>query len=189
MRKKFIITVIILLGISGIVWALGYFPVARINDEYIFYRTYQERTGALMLFESKSRLVAGEKQLSDAEKNETKKSILENLITEQIFGQYIGEHAALSGLTDLAHAVVESTLKDADPDVLPRATKELYGWSMEEFKQNVLYPQALQNELQKAIESDGASFEEFTKTQLENAEVTLYLIPWKWEKGGLVGKQ
>ena len=188
MQKKLLILLAIIVCTGAIVWFLGFFPVARVNDEFLWYRAYNERADALLLFDSKSRAAAKNTAPSETDESEIRRIILQNLITEEIFKQYIEEHTALSGLREATHAVVESTLKEANPDVLPRATEELYGWSVEEFKKNVLYPQALQNELQKAIEADGASFDEFAKTQLQNAEVKLYLVPWKWEKGGLVSK-
>lgn len=186
MQKKLIITFVILVCIGSAVWFFGLFPVARINGDYILYRAYHERAQAFELFESKSRLASGNTTLSDDEKNDIKKTVLQNLIKEQIFEQYIDKHTALAEVKNTAHAVAAGTLKEADPDVLPRATKEIFGWSVDEFVKNVIFPQALQNELKKAIESDGTSFEEFTRMELSNAEVKLYAVPWKWENGGLV---
>lgn len=188
MQRKIIVTIVIALLIGVIVWIFGFFPVARVNGEFMLYRTYHERVNALERFETKNRLVAGSESLTPAEQKEIRKLILQNFIAEYIFRQYVEEHTALLGLKESADAVVAGTLKEADPNVLPQATKELYGWSVDEFVENVLFPQALQNELQKAIESDGVSFDEFAKTQLTNAEVKVYLVPWKWENGGLAGK-
>ena len=188
MQKKLVIALTILLSAIAIIWFFGLFPVMRVNGDYTLYRIYGERAGALERFESKSRLASGNSVLSDSEKSEIKKVILQHVIMEQIVQQYIDEHTALAEIKNTANAVVANTLKEADPDVLPRATKEVYGWSVDEFVQNVLYPQALQNELQKVIESDGASFEEFTRMQLNNAQIKLYVVPWKWENGGLVEK-
>ena len=187
-RTKLVVALIVVIGIGAGIWTFGFYPVARINDEIMWYRTYSNRAGALLQFESKSRLAAGAGQLSETEQNTVKKAILENLIAEVIFRQYIDAHTALAGLNETAHAVVQSSLKEANPDVLPRAAKELYGWSVEELTENVLFPQAMQNELRKEIEKDGALFEEFAKTQLQNAQVKLYIVPWKWENGRLAEK-
>lgn len=188
MQKKLIITFVILVCIGVTVWFFGLFPIARINGDYMLYRAYHERAKAFELFESKSRLASGNTALLDGEKNNSKKTVLQNLIKEQIFKQYINKHTALVEIKNTAHAVVAGTLKDANPDILPRATKEIYGWSVDEFVKNVIFPQALQNELEKAIESDGTSFEEFTRMELSNAKVKLYAVPWKWENGQLIEK-
>ncbi|OGZ43209.1 MAG: hypothetical protein A2719_00745 [Candidatus Ryanbacteria bacterium RIFCSPHIGHO2_01_FULL_45_22] len=186
--KRLVILFFCLLAIGAGVWFFGLFPVSRVNGEYMLYRTYNERAKALEGFEIKNRLVAGSASLTQTEQEEIHKSILQNLIVERIFGQYVEEHTALSGLKESADAVVARTLKEADPNVLPQATKELYGWSVDEFAKNVLFPQAFQNELQGAIERDGMSFGEFARTQLKDAQVKLYAVPWKWENGGLVSK-
>ena len=189
MKKVVIIILATFLVGAGSLYLLGFYPVARVNGEFMLYRMYSERTKAFERFETKTRLAKGTVALTDSERMELQKITLQNLIVEQVFFQYAKDHTALSGLADSANTIVTNTLKEADPDVLPRAAKEVYGWSVEEFAKNVLYPQAFQNELQKAIESEeGASFEEFRQTQLNNAQVWLYAVPWKWENGGLVNK-
>ncbi|OGZ46864.1 MAG: hypothetical protein A3J54_00175 [Candidatus Ryanbacteria bacterium RIFCSPHIGHO2_02_FULL_45_13b] len=186
--KKLVILFFCLLVIGAGIWFFGLFPVSRVNGEYLLYRIYNERAKALEQFEVKNRLVTGGALLTQTEKEAISKSILQNLIMERVFWQYTQEHTALSGLKESADAVVASTLKEADPNILPQATKELYGWSVDEFVENVLFPQAFQNELREAIEVDGALFDEFARAQLNSAEVRLYAVPWKWENGGLVSK-
>lgn len=186
--KKFILVICGVIFVMGGVWMFGLFPISRVNGEYVFYRTYNERVKAFELFETKSRLVAGSSSLTQTEKEEIHKSILQNLIMERIFLQYTEEHTALSNLKESADAVVASTLKEADPNVLPQATKELYGWSVDEFIENMLFPQAFQNELRETLERDGTPFDEFARMQSNNAQVKLYTVPWKWENGELLNK-
>jgi len=188
MQKKIIIILIILISSSASVWFFGLFPVTRVNGDYILYRTYNGRVNALERFETKNRIVAGNASLTPAERKEIRKFILQNLIMEHVFWQYTEEHAAFSDIKESADAVVASTLKEADPNILPQATKEVYGWSIDEFKENILFPQAFQNQLREAIERDGISFDEFARTQITNAQVRVYAVPWKWENGGLMEK-
>ena len=89
MRKKLFIAIFILVCIAVVVWFFGLFPVMRVNGDYTLYQTYGERAGALERFESKSRLASGNGALSDGEKNEIKKIILQHIIMEQIFQEYI----------------------------------------------------------------------------------------------------
>ena len=176
MKKKLFIIGGILVGAMAMIWLFGLYPVARVNGDFIMHRAYSGRVKALESFEEKNRLLAGGSVLTEEEKNTLRQIILQSILTERVFQQYVAEHTALQGIEESAHIVVERTLKDADPDVLPQATKEVYGWSVDEFMENVLYPQAFQNELQKAIEADGTPFETFAKSQLENAEISLYAV-------------
>lgn len=184
--KKLLTLFLCLLAVGGGIWFFGLFPVSRVNGEYMLYRTYNERVKAFEKFEIKNRLVTGNTSITENEQGEMYKSILQDLIGEYVFEQYAKEHMTFSSLKESADAMVASTLKEADPNVLPQATKELYGWSVDEFIENVLFPQAFQQELRKAIEADGGSFDEFIRTQMNAAQVKLYTVPWKWENGGLV---
>lgn len=187
MRKKIVIAVLCILIIAGI-WISGLFPVARVNGEFIMHRTYWDRVSALTLFEQQNRQVSGSGALTPDVVDAIRQTVLQNLISEVIFHQYIAGQESLAGLDERAQTVVSETLQKANPDVLPRATEQLYNWSVEEFMKNVLYPQALQNELAAEIEKNSTSFEEFAHTRLIEAKVKLYLVPWKWEEGKLVGK-
>src|SRR3989344_5332764 len=124
MGKKFIITAIILLLIGVSAGIFGLFPVARVNGEFVLYRTYNERANALERFETKNRLVAGSESLTPAEQEEIRKFILQNLIVEHVFWQYVEEHTALSGLKESADAVVAGTPQKTEPKVLPPATQQ-----------------------------------------------------------------
>ena len=113
MQKKLLILLAIIVCTGAIVWFLGFFPVARVNDEFLWYRAYNERADALLLFDSKSRAAAKNTAPNEADESEIKRTVLQGLIMEEVFQQYIGEHTALSGLREAAQGVVGSTLKEA----------------------------------------------------------------------------
>ena len=188
MKKKIIIIFSLLIVVLAAVWIFGLFPVARVNGEFIMHRAYRDRVSALLSFEEQNRQVSGGGALTSDTADAIRQTVLQNLVSEVVFRQYIASQESLSDLKDRADAVVAETLRTANPDVLPRATEQLYNWSVEEFKENVLYPQALQNELATEIEKTGTPFEEFARTKLTEANITLYLVPWKWEDGKLVGR-
>lgn len=188
MKKAIITTFVLLVVVIGIIYMFGFFPVARINGEFVLYRSYSNRASALLLFEEQSRKASDGGDVTPDVADGIRQSVLQNLISEMIFRQYIAEQPSLSGLTEKADKIVADTLTKANPEVLPRATEQLYGWSVEEFTENVLFPQALQNELAEEIKKGGTPFEGFARTKLTEANVTLYLVPWKWENGDLVGK-
>ena len=188
MKKKIIIIFVVAAVLAGLAWTLGLFPVVRVNGEFVFYRAYRDHVSAFEMFQRQSSLAAGGGELTPAAQKAIRQSVLRDLIAHTVFRQYISSHTSMSGIEERARGVVDETLRAAKADVLPRATKELYGWSVEEFSENVLFPQALLNELQKEVEKDGASFDEFVRTELTNAQVMIYLLPWKWESGAVVEK-
>lgn len=188
MQKKLVILFTIVVCIGAIMWFFGLFPIARINGDYMLYRTYGNRVNALEMFEEKSKKSSEGGAFTPADAERIQQRVLQDLVTEKIFRQYIQDHSSLAGVEDEASTAVQGTLAVADPDILPRATKELYGWSVNEFMKEVLFPQALQNKLREHIERDGAEFEEFVRTQLRNANVRFYTVPWKWENGEVIKK-
>lgn len=188
MRKKLLIGgVVLVLAVAGAGF-FGFFPVARVDTAVIWYREYDNRASALEQFEERSRAMAGI-ALNDSDRSLLRRSVLQSMIAESVLEAYIAKNLFADGLPAAANAMVEETVsKTADPTLLPRATKELYGWSVDEFKKEVLYPQALQNVLAERIEKDGGSFEEFLSVELGRARVNLYGVPWKWENGALTDK-
>lgn len=186
-KKVYIGGVVLVLAVVG-AGLFGLFPVARIDTSVIWYREFDTRAGALERFEERSRAMTGGK-ITDADRLALRRSVLQSMIAQTVLEKYIAENLFADGLPAAASAVVEETVtKTADPTLLPRATKELYGWSVDEFKKEVLYPQALQNVLAERIEKDGGSFEEFLDGELKKAQVRLYGVPWKWENGALQDK-
>ena len=188
MKKKIIIACIVLILAALGAGLLGLFPVARVGTAIIWYRAYDNRAGALERFEERNKAMAVGTVLTDADRSLLRRSVLQSMIAETVMEGYIKKNLFADGLPAAANALVESTLKTANPNLLPRATKELYGWSVDEFKKEVLYPQALQNVLQARVEKDGGVFSDFLAGELGKAQVRLYGVPWKWENGALKDK-
>jgi hypothetical protein len=189
-KLKIILAVSIIIALFGGIWFLGFFPIARVNGEFVLFRTYANRATALEQFEAKSRAATTGGELLPARIDEIRASVLVSLVLERVLQQHIESVASLADVPERAKQVVLDTLAKADPDVLPEATEQLYGWNIDEFSKHILYPQALQNELAQALEQSGVeSYDEFVQTQLNNARVTLYFVPWRWENGKLIKKE
>ena len=110
------------------------------------------------------------------------------MIAHKVLRRYVEEHPSYASVTKDANKTVADVLKKAKPDILPQATEKLYGWSVEEFAANVLYPEAFLTALQKEAEKQGEKFEEFVLRELNNASVKLYFQPWQWKDGKLVDR-
>lgn len=190
MKKKIIIAVllVIVLAVGGVFFA-GIFPVARINGEMLWYREFNNQASALERFEAKKLEVASQGELSEEASLTIRKTVLSNIIANQVVKKYIKANLDSADLEGQARQAVEDAVKNTEnPDTLPQAAEVLYGWSVDELKENVLYPKALQNELQEEIESKGQNFEQFMMEEIKKSDVKLYFVPWKWEAGVLVDK-
>lgn len=189
MKKNIIRLFLIVLVIIGGVYLFGFYPVARVNDQFLLYRTYDERAIALERFETKKKLAGATTPIPSAGDGAiTRQAVLENMIWDAVFRAYSASHAEFANVEADARTAVDTALKSADPTVLPQATKELFGWSVEKFSQELLLPEAFRNAFAQAAAKNGISLEELSKIELSQARVSLYGVPWKWENGALVEK-
>ena len=188
MKKKLGIGIIIIALLGFGVFFLGLFPLVQVNGDMLLYKTFNERVKALMQFEERTRTLAGAEELTKDERWDVERVVLENIIVNKIFEQYSKNNFRDLDLLAEARKRVEEALSSADADVLPRATSELYGWSVDEFKKNVLIPQAVQTVLEEQIVITNGNFEEFIQKQLTESEVKLYFVPWQWQDGELIDR-
>ena len=190
MKKKILVGIAIVVIIVGGVMFLGYFPVARVNGQTVWYYTYKENADALQRYNEKNRQSQGSNALTPEQIAQGREQVLQNLIGNIVIRNYIKAHYSLDDLSKEASDLTNNALKskDVDPAVLSKATVELYGWSVEDFKKNVLFPQALQEVLQQHIEKDNQNYAEIILAELKNAHVQTFLVPWKWQDGKLVNK-
>ncbi len=188
MKKRIGIAIVAVAVAAGAAFLFGLFPVARVAGATIWFRTFDGRANALERFEEKSKAIADGKALTEDERLNLRRVVLRNMIAEEVLRRYAEEHFAAGEIIGAADTLVETTLKTADPDLLPRATEELYGWDVDEFRRNVLFPQAFQNVLQERMKKSGEEYVAFVTEELTQADVRLYFVPWRWEGGQLVDK-
>jgi uncharacterized protein (DUF885 family) len=188
--KRFTIGIaIVVLLVLGAIF-VGAFPVARVNGSTIWYHKYQNNADALQQYHEKSQKAATDKSLTPEEVSEVRRQVLQNIIANIIVEKYITAHYSLKDLQKEADEVTNQAMKSetVNQELLPKATQELYGWSVEEYKKQVLMPTALQQVLEEHVQKDGKNFAEIMSTELKNAKVSLMFVPWEWQEGQLVKK-
>ncbi|MEK7209545.1 MAG: hypothetical protein AAB670_01325 [Patescibacteria group bacterium] len=158
----------------------GYFPVARVNGNFISYRTVKENMELSRRIYSRG-LAGSSVELSDLFKrgNETEllKNSLENLITTQIIRSAVGP--------DTIKKVSEELEKNFDPAALANITalvRNVYNWDTAKFKERILEPQAL---LDVVTQEKGREFEPWLKLSKSQAKVSLWFVPFEWKDGKL----
>ena len=72
-----------------------------------------------------------------------------------------------------------------DLDKLNEATSKLYGWSVLEFENYVLLPQARRIMLVRELQKENIDADKWMENAREEARVRIYLPSWKWENGEL----
>ena len=75
-----------------------------------------------------------------------------------------------------------------DLDKLHEATSKLYGWSVPEFENYVLLPQARRIMLVRELQKDNVNADKWIEDAKHTADVSIYLPRWKWENGTVKGR-
>lgn len=161
----------------------GYFPVARVNGNFISYRTVRENMEVSRRIYSQG-LAGSSAELSDLFKRgneqELLKNSLENLITTQIIRSSVGPDTLKKASAELE--------KSFDPAAMANITalvRSIYSWDAAKFKERILEPQAL---LDVVTQEKGREFEPWLKSSKSQARVSVWFVPFGWEEGQLVNK-
>ena len=83
---------------------------------------------------------------------------------------------------------VEEALKIRGREKLEKATKQLYGWTIRDFKRFSLEPQARQDILAALFEKEGKEFNAWLREELQTAAIKIYFLPYLWQAGELIDK-
>lgn len=82
-------------------------------------------------------------------------------------------------------AFLFGAVKREDIDKLNEATSKLYGWSIPEFENYVLLPQARRIMLVRELQKNNVNADKWIEDAKKSADVSIYLPRWKWEHGEL----
>ncbi len=177
-RKKWIIIAIVVmlvfLGIAGGVYGMVYqyrsntplrawlietlpLPVARVDGEFIALKDYEDNVSAAKYFFDQQ-----EQQETVPIQRPTDEELSENEL-ERMIELVLLQHAAASHGVEVTDEDVQTYF---DANILPQANNSmeevestlqtLYGWTVDDFKQQVLIPVVLKQKLQESLANDPA---------------------------------
>ena len=159
----------------------GYFPVAKVNGQIISYKTVVENVDVSRRLYSQG-LAGSSAQLDQLflrnNSPELIKNSLENLITNVVI-----KNASSAEVLAKAGQEVEANFKDAAG--LGNSVKSIYGWDVATFRERILEPQAL---FQILGHEKGQGFENWVQAEKNEASVSIWFLPYKWDGGSLVNK-
>jgi parvulin-like peptidyl-prolyl isomerase len=129
-------------------------PAATVNGNVIRYSEYLDDLATVRRFFAKQgEEAAAEGAPFDAPSDdELRKGVLERLVQAEILNEAAVKHNVIA-LEEEVNAEYEkiSAAEGANPE---EKIQELYGWTVEQFKEKVMKPYILQSKLAAAIESD-----------------------------------
>lgn len=160
----------------------GFFPVALVNGKVILFSHVEDN----MIVSKKIFSTAGFFEDEELEKlfsgndAELFQKTLESLIVNTVVKTSIPDE-----VRQLADKRIKDYLASVDYPQLSSSIKLLYGWDFDTFRERILEPQAFDEAL---LEKKGDELEEWLAEARTAAKVSIWFLPFEWEKGRLVGK-
>ncbi len=186
---RFIIYAALICLSALLIWLLianGFWPVAVVNYQPIFYRDWSLGYGAAYRFYENEliRSKSDVKILVDEKyKQELKRASLESLINEKIIHQ---ELVSMFGRRELARLVGGKVDKiDLNKEEMKKGTELLYGLPAENFRRIILIPKAEEEILGEKLLAGGNSLINWLESARGGIKIVFFVKGYYWDKNGL----
>ncbi|MDD4995630.1 MAG: SurA N-terminal domain-containing protein [Patescibacteria group bacterium] len=145
------------------------YPAMFVNYHPVLYREYADNVNTL-------RNIAREQGGSEMTEGQIRKSAAERLVANQVLEQMAAERK-IKAFDYEIEKEFQRAVGDTDQDELEMNLKKLFGWTAEEYKENVVKPFILGQKLTEAIYGSNADdFEKYLQEEIKTAKI-LYLVP------------
>lgn len=190
MKKYFFPMSVIIIFSVGIFYG-GFFPVASVNDDWLWERDLTKSIGAIKQLQRTSSgaglpSLAGTTTFSALRVTDIQRGALEELMYEKIIAQELARVDSSQDWEERIARDVEGLISDRDQTVLRDATRELYHLDLDDFKRLVLAPQIREELLRKELKLRAKDPEVLLKNAFQNARVKIYFLDYEWRDGHLV---
>lgn len=134
-----------------VIHALPY-PIALVNHTPIRYAEYLDDISAVKRFFAKQKEQANGQPVDEPKDDELHKGVLDRLIQTELLQQEAARFNVSVPAKDVDDEYTKvASSQEGDPAA---QIKDLYGWSVAEFKQKVMVPYLLQSKLSEALAND-----------------------------------
>lgn len=186
MKKKFTFGFLVSVGVLVTVFfgiTQKVYPVATVNDVFIPARLFQLTTLAAQNYYSKLGSAYGLTSSTDAQfGSEMRQIALQTLVEDSLV---TGELKTIFEAVPLEAAIAQRTAEAlaSSTTATNQAISELFGLSVDEFKEIVLAPRARGELLQGEFQKSGVDFDAWLQTVLMKAQVSISSNDLVWLNG------
>lgn len=160
----------------------GYYPVAMVDFHIISAKSLEEDyQTALKYFQNAILTYGSDPQIlkKPESQNEIKRAALNKLITDVLVYQEAKKRLG-SDLETVTEKVISNNTNTNNPQ-LEKAVKEIYGLSLEDFKNQVLVAQAHREILEGRMNLNNENFDNWLKNVSGQAKVIILLPNFYWD--------
>ncbi len=185
--KKILIWSVASLVFISAVCALVYFtklyPAATVNGRCITDKKYEDSFAVAYNYSKKIL----EAQRGDLEiintaefQKRTKQTVLDTLIEQDLINAYLKTTMKRSELKEIIDGKINDALAGND---IKKGVEDLYGISMEDFRESILVPQAKREIIEGKFFIENKNFEDWLKEQKTKARVSIFVSGVRWNNG------
>ena len=191
MKLKFIITSIFFMVITGATIYAGFFPIASVNSDWIWYRDITKSARAIKQLQRTSSgaglpSLLETTTLSALSASDIQRGVLEELMYEKMIAQELERIDSSQDWDQRVTRDTEGLLTGRDNEALKQATRELYRLDLDDFKKLVLAPQIREELLRKELALRAKDPEGWLMAAFQNARVKIYFLDYEWRDGRLI---
>ncbi len=190
MKKKIFLLIIGLLIIGGIyIIASQSYPIALVNWQSISVYSFNKDFNAAINYYQKIIETYNKDQASIINsletKQEIKRAILDKLIENNLIQQELNKRFKDKELGQMVANKIEKAMNGSASE---KGVEVLYGFSLDEFKEEILAPQAKQEILEGRLFLENKNFTDWLKEAKKQAKVIILLPNLKWSETGVIIK-
>lgn len=194
LRKIFAGLLVAVFVFGGYLIVSKSYPVALVNSRPIALKFFEKDLSASVnyykkLLETYRSGSSGAFSLDSKTRNEIKRLLLEKLIEESLIRSELEKRLSEKEIKDIVGRKIEEAAANAD---LEKGAEILYGFSLEEFREKVLAPQAEREILEARLFLEKGppvgGFDDWLKKEKAAANVMIFIGGFSWNGEGVVVK-
>ncbi len=177
--KSYLIFILIVgAGLSAMfLVSLGYYPIAVVNNHFINARTFLKNyEAASIYYQNFLKTYAATSSLNILEPSELERAVLTQLIENSL----VEDGASREAGAGLKNLIEEKVDKAASEPGLENAVKVLYGLNLEDFKKEILRPQAERDILTGRLFLKGEKIDDWLKKAKKSSRVIVLSGRFYW---------
>ncbi|MBI4086190.1 MAG: SurA N-terminal domain-containing protein [Candidatus Liptonbacteria bacterium] len=158
--------------------SFGYYPIAAVNGRLISKRTFLKNYGAAAAYYQN--VLKTYQQNSLTEKTASSDDIQRSVLTQLIENGIVEAGARKEAGADL-NALVEEKISQASKEPgFDKAVQTLYGMNLDDFKKEILAPQAERDILTGRLFLKGGNIDDWLRDAKKSAKVIIFSPQFRW---------
>lgn len=189
-KKKILISILIIVVALGVFLIFDkLYPVILVNWQSVNARSFDEDFNTAVFYYQTAVKVYNQTDAASASslevQQEIKGAVLDKLVEDILITNELAKRLSRDDLSQMIKDKIDEILKGQD---IAEQVKTIYNLSLEQFRQELLEPQARLEILQARLALENINFDDWLKSAEQQARVIILLPGFAWSGEGVVAK-